>query len=100
MGVDDVFVTDEEYMRCGYDNSENTHRVINFLQKLSIRYADMFRERKYINDWTVDGVKCSYLKVGAPGWVQCRIKIKISLEFYPDDPVLPPRLEEDEWNQS
>lgn len=36
--------------------------------------------------WTKTGVRCNLLKVGSPGWTQGKIRVRILLEFAPDEP--------------
>jgi hypothetical protein len=35
--------------------------------------------------WTKTGARCNLLKVGATGWVTGKIRIRITLEFAPDE---------------
>lgn len=41
-------------------------------------------------EWFMDGIDCEVLKIGAKGWQKGKVKIKleVSLEFCPDEPVL------------
>jgi alpha-acetolactate decarboxylase len=41
--------------------------------------------RKY-GSWTGIGSECEVLKLGAKEWQKGRIKVRISVEFYPDEP--------------
>lgn len=46
--------------------------------------------RWFYEKWFGDGVNCEILRVGAKGWQKgkVRIKLKVSLEFCPDDPEI------------
>ncbi|MBW4489119.1 MAG: hypothetical protein KME12_15125 [Trichocoleus desertorum ATA4-8-CV12] len=37
-------------------------------------------------DWFEDGVDCEVLRLGDKSWQKGKIKIKVSVEFYPDEP--------------
>ena len=39
-----------------------------------------------INTWFYQGQECEILKAGSPGWQKGNIKIKVTLEFIPDEP--------------
>ncbi|MEG3439085.1 KGK domain-containing protein [Pannus brasiliensis CCIBt3594] len=36
--------------------------------------------------WMGDGVRCEALKLGSQKWQKGKIKIRVSVEFYPDEP--------------
>lgn len=42
------------------------------------------------DQWFRDGIDCEVLKIGAKGWQKGKVKIKlqVSLEFYPDEPEI------------
>lgn len=44
--------------------------------------------------WTTNGVKGRLLKIGSSRWVPGKIRIKIALEFCPDEPSATSELEE------
>lgn len=46
--------------------------------------------RWFYEKWFTDGVDCEILKLGAEGWQKgkVRIKLKVSLEFCPDEPEI------------
>jgi hypothetical protein len=57
-------------------------------------------EKKYINNHYIyplnfleDGVPCEVLKVNSQGWQKGILKIKVSVEFYPDEFIEEPRQE-------
>ncbi|NEU72786.1 KGK domain protein [Hassallia byssoidea VB512170] len=39
-------------------------------------------------DWLGDGIDCEILKIGAKGWQKGKIKIRVSVEFCPDEPEI------------
>lgn len=39
-------------------------------------------------NWLVEGVECEVLKIGSPGWQKGKVKLRVTLEFYPDEPPL------------
>jgi hypothetical protein len=39
-------------------------------------------------DWLGDGIDCEILKIGAKGWQKGKIKIRVSVEFYPGEPEI------------
>lgn len=41
-----------------------------------------------LNNWLQDGVGCEILKRGAKDWQTGKVRIKISLEFCPDEPEI------------
>lgn len=52
--------------------------------------VNRLRERGRIpeiwEDWSIQGVDCEVLKLGARSWRKGKLKIKVSLEFCPDEP--------------
>jgi hypothetical protein len=46
-------------------------------------WGDKERER-----WLGDGVDCEILKPGAKGWQKGKIRIRVSIEFCPDQPEI------------
>lgn len=40
-----------------------------------------------------DGVNCEVLKIGAKGWKKGKVRIRVSLEFCPDEPDIQEALE-------
>jgi KGK domain len=39
-------------------------------------------------DWLGDGIDCEILKIGAKGWQKGKIKIRVNVEFCPDEPEI------------
>lgn len=40
------------------------------------------------NKWLLDGKDCEILQVGSNGWKKGKIRLKLSLEFIPDEPEM------------
>ncbi len=43
---------------------------------------------RHNHKWFDDGINCEILKIGAKGWQKGKIKIKVTLEFCPDEPEI------------
>lgn len=39
-------------------------------------------------DWLQDGIDCQVLRLGSPAWQTGKIRIRISVDFYPDEPEI------------
>lgn len=50
------------------------------------------------NSWLKEGVKCELLKPGSNGWKKGKVRIKMILEFCPDEPEVEEILEINEPN--
>lgn len=46
------------------------------------------RTNENIEKWLGEGVDCATLKFGAKGWQKGKVRIKISMEFCPDEPEI------------
>ena len=53
-----------------------------------IKYLGIKIRHKGIN-WFDDGVDCKILKAGDNGWKKGKLKVKVSVEFIPDEPEIP-----------
>jgi hypothetical protein len=40
----------------------------------------------HANNWTKEGIHCEVLKLGSKEWRKGKIKVRISVEFYTDEP--------------
>ncbi|MGI8505169.1 MAG: KGK domain-containing protein [Hassallia sp.] len=47
----------------------------------------------HTKDWLGDGIDCEILKIGAKGWQKGKIKIRVNVEFCPDEPEIEEALE-------
>lgn len=50
--------------------------------------------------WFGEGIDCEILRLGARGWQKGKARIRVSLDFYPDEPEIPEVLESDELENS
>ena len=52
-----------------------------------LKYREIGNKMKIKRDvWFNEGVDCKMLKAGTNGWQKGKLKIKISVEFIPDEP--------------
>jgi hypothetical protein len=61
----------------------------NYPKKIQVPQEDG-NGNLYYNNWTGTGVHCEVLKIGSNQWQKGKIKIRVSVEFYPDEPEIPP----------
>ncbi|GBF78668.1 KGK domain-containing protein [Aphanothece sacrum] len=59
-------------------------QLLEFFEKNGIK--DTYPEKK--NDWLQEGKSCEILNVGSNGWKKGKIRLKITLEFIPDEPEI------------
>lgn len=74
----------------------NTHKIGDVKKVMShsfeANYPPMSREIKLelgieLSTWISSGLKCEIIKVGDnKGWKKGKMKLKIVMEYYPDDP--------------
>ncbi|MEG4013120.1 MULTISPECIES: KGK domain-containing protein [unclassified Microcoleus] len=65
--------------------SDKTYTIHDFLETIaSFLESNVFGSG--FDFWTKTGVRCSFLKVGSNGWVTGKVRVKILLEFAPDEP--------------
>lgn len=57
---------------------------------IDLSRSDLKAENKNLNrkKWLNDGVEVEVLKVGALGWQKGKLKLKVTVEFCPDEPEL------------
>ena len=61
--------------------------------------------QEHINNWVLGGIDCEVLHLGSPDWKKGKVKIKVSVEFIPDedekikDPATAPEIYTDELAQ-
>jgi hypothetical protein len=48
------------------------------------REIDSSRQ-EHINNWVLGGIDCEVLHLGSPDWKKGKVKIKVSVEFIPDE---------------
>jgi hypothetical protein len=66
------------------------------LQINTMKYNPQSRS-SWQQQWFRDGIDCETLKIGAKGWQKGKVKIRVILEFCPDEPE---REETSENNES
>ncbi|MEG3439087.1 KGK domain-containing protein [Pannus brasiliensis CCIBt3594] len=66
------------------------------------RRARNIQESNYTLDLIEEGVPCEILKANSSGWQKGKLKIRVSVEFYPDEPesIEPPPSPLDDIRQS
>ncbi|WP_293355916.1 KGK domain-containing protein [Microcoleus sp. CAWBG51] len=65
--------------------SDKTYTTHDFMEVI----AGFLRSYLFGNSfdlWTKTGARCNLLKVGSSGWAQGKIRVRIILEFAPDEP--------------
>ncbi|PSF33603.1 hypothetical protein C7H19_19630 [Aphanothece hegewaldii CCALA 016] len=65
---------------------------INIKEKFTIQNSNA-QEIECYNYWFAQGVECSILQLGSQKWVKGKIKIKITVDFYPDETIKNSSLE-------
>ncbi|ERT06415.1 KGK domain protein [Lyngbya aestuarii BL J] len=56
------------------------------VKKAEIKHSD---DLKYANgEWFHNGKECEILKLGSTGWQKGKVRLKVILEFCPDEPEL------------
>ena len=66
------------------DRSDKTYTTHDFLETIS-SFLKNYVFASGFDFWTKTGVRCNLLKVGSNGWVKGKVRIKITLEFAPDE---------------
>jgi len=86
---DDVISSKEKMFKLGKFidtlNYAFMHRVINAMN-------GAFQERKIptpnLQNLLGDGLECEILKLGSTGWQQGKLRLKVTLEFIPEEPEI------------
>lgn len=75
-------------------------RLKQYLSGNSLNIKESFKiinsnaqEIECYNYWFDQGIECSILQLGSQEWVNGKIKIKVDVEFYPDEPIKDSHLE-------
>jgi hypothetical protein len=71
--LESAFDNDIPTALAGHFNNKNVH--FSLLEKLS--------------DWFTKGIDCQILKAGSDGWKKGKLKIRVIVEFIPDEPEIP-----------
>ncbi|MEG4396470.1 KGK domain-containing protein [Microcoleus sp. BROC3] len=64
--------------------SDKTYTTHDFLEIIS-SFLKNYVFASGFDLWTKTGARCNLLKIGSNGWVAGKIRVKIILEFAPDD---------------
>ena len=71
------------------------NKLIESLKNAGIQSVDIYssskgstKSYKTNNKWLLDGKDCEILQVGSNGWKKGKIRLKLSLEFIPDEPEM------------
>lgn len=62
--------------------------IVEGLNSHGIKGANIYdssMRHKINSEWLRKGKECEFLRVGAKGWQKGKLKIKITLEFFPDE---------------
>ena len=86
----DVILVQEEEMR-GYLGNCSMFKLSDIVRKVSCQFLNLKEEFWWKEDiprrkWVIDGIKCEILKVGEGIWKKGKMRIKVVLEFCPDEP--------------
>lgn len=75
-----------------YSQPQNLHSTLVQQNNINVSMSNCFTE----------GVKCEALKIGSKGWKKGKMRIRVSLEFCPDEPDIEEALESNQLvsNQS
>lgn len=76
-------VTDSEATL--HARSDKTHTTHDFMEVVE-GFLKSYLFGNSFELWTKIGVRCNLLKIGSSGWTQGKIRVKIVLEFAPDEP--------------
>ncbi len=60
-------------------------QLISQMKSILARHGGT-RTNENLNRWLGEGVDCETLKFGAKGWQKGKVRIRVSLEFCPDEP--------------
>lgn len=97
-GNDDVFSFESTIFKVGrlreIMRSSVVPKLESALQELCKTHTLQINTMKYNpqsrnsweQQWFHDGIDCETLKIGAKGWQKGKIKIRVILEFCPDEP--------------
>ena len=75
-----------------------SHLVDEGVKKAEINHSD---DLEYPNgEWFHNGKECEILKLGSTGWQKGKVRLKVIVEFCPDEAELSePKSQLDDWRQ-
>ncbi|MEG3867556.1 KGK domain-containing protein [Microcoleus sp. K1-B6] len=111
-GNDDVFSFESKIFKVGRLRAEMSQsflpRLESALQELCKTPGLQINTSKYNpqsrysfqQQWFRDGIDCEALKIGAKGWQKGKVKIRVIVEFCPDEPEVEETPENNESETS
>lgn len=89
---DDILEQEDRLFKCGkvkaaFETAFDSAIPSALVSHNSIKQIDI--RAKQPTDWFTDGVDCQVLKAGSDGWQKGKLKVKVSVEFIPDQPEIP-----------
>ncbi|WRH68726.1 MAG: KGK domain-containing protein [Planktothrix sp. GU0601_MAG3] len=84
-----------------YALKENSYRIIESLvsQQSNQSFSVIIDNSRYDKQWFEEGKECQLLKLGAKEWQPGTLKMKVTLEFCPDEPEEDEVDEEEEMDE-
>ncbi|MEG3969107.1 KGK domain-containing protein [Microcoleus sp. T2B6] len=111
-GNDDVFSFESKIFKVSTLRAEMSNsflpRLESALQELcktpglqinTSKYDPHFN-RTHQQQWFRDGIDCEALKIGAKGWQKGKVRIRVTIEFCPDEPEVEETPENNESETS
>jgi hypothetical protein len=75
--------------------SDLPNKLVEYLENIGIKSVRMYERGIKLGSsypknskWLTEGKECEILKVGSNGWKKGKIRLKITLEFIPDEPEI------------
>ena len=76
-------------------SSNLSNQLVEYLEKAGMKNLKIYSRsngstKSYLtnNKWLTEGKDCEILQVGSNGWKKGKIRLKVSLEFIPDEPEI------------
>ena len=76
-------------------SSNFSNQLVEYLEKAGMQNLKIYSRsnnstKSYLtnNKWLTEGKDCEILQVGSNGWKKGKIRLKVSLEFIPDEPEI------------
>lgn len=63
-------------------------KISQFMSKLKSALQGYSNDAQKFEKWLGEGINCEILKFGAKGWQKGKVRIKVTLEFCPDQPEI------------
>jgi len=76
---DDKFLVEGTMFMCS--------QILRVMKRILYQHGDYtVKDKDKIERWFGEGVNCKSLKFGAKGWQKGKVRLRVSLEFCPDEP--------------